>query len=192
MTRPDASASAASLPAFSAERAARRERAERVDHAAFIRRALSHADELLAYARRLCSSAADADDVLQETYLRALTRHRQLRELERCRPWLFRIARCVVIDGQRARARKPVVLVDDELLADRAACARGAARQLRPDLERALALLPQAQREALLLCDVWEFRYAEIVAVPVGTVRSRIARARAALAGALGGDEATR
>jgi len=157
---------------FAARRAAKK--------GAMIELALSYAPELRAYIRRFAPTPWEADDLLQETMVRALTQLDGLRDSARCRAWLFRIARNVFLD--QVKRRRPQPIGDDGAISER--CASHTATPLRPDLERALGALPSKQRECLLLCDLWGFRYAEIariVGAPIGTVRSRISRGRAEL-----------
>jgi RNA polymerase sigma-70 factor (ECF subfamily) len=156
--------------------------------AAFIDAALAHVEELAAFTRRLTGSRWEGDDLLQETYARALSRAEELRDLGACRAWLFRIARNLHLDKLKSADRRRLQLVADG--APESASPADPTRELRPDLERGLATLPPEQRDALLLCDVWGFKYAEIAEITecaLGTVRSRIARARGALLSALGG-----
>lgn len=153
--------------------------------------ALQFLEDVTAFARRLSSSAADADDLVQNTFLRAFRSWRSLREPGACRAWLFRIARNVHLNRERSRRERPDLrLVDDDSLADPRppVAAEWVERLAARDLEKALDRLPPEQREAVLLCDLWGFEYEEIAAItdaPVGTVRSRIARGRARLAGLL-------
>lgn len=149
--------------------------------------ALSCLEDLTAYVRRLARDPADADDLIQATFERAFRAWRGLREARACRAWLFRIARNLWLDSRRTiRSRPELRLVDLEdaapaLLMPADAVARLDAR----DIEGALARLPEDQVEAVLLCDLWGFQYeeiAELTGVPIGTVRSRIARGRARLA----------
>ena len=153
--------------------------------------ALSCLDEIAAFARRLTGNAADADDLVQATFERAFGSWRELRRRAACRAWLFRIARNLFLDGKRAAAVRSQLRLAEVAKTDSAAFVvpvevveRLTARQL----EEALARLPREQREALLLCDLWGFQYAEIAGIvssPIGTVRSRIARARARLSALL-------
>lgn len=146
--------------------------------------ALSYLDEVHAYARRLTRSAWEAEDLVQATFERALRRSHGLRNPSRMRAWLFRIARNIHIDKIRSVSRRAEIrLADDEpgrtpgSIVPAESVERMTARAVGDALER----LSEPQREALLLCDVWGFRYheiAQITDVAVGTVRSRIARAR--------------
>jgi RNA polymerase sigma-70 factor (ECF subfamily) len=147
--------------------------------------------EITSFARRLTGSAPDADDLVQGTYERAFEAWRRLREPVACRAWLFRIARNLFLDGRRASAlRTELSLAEETELINQALVvpAESVERLSARELEQALDRLPADQREALLLCDLWGFRYAEIAEImgsPLGTVRSRIARARIRLSAQL-------
>lgn len=151
------------------------------------------AGELSRFARWLASSPQDADDVVQETLVRAL-RARDVPANDRAlRAWLFRIARNVHVDQRRAQAARDRFVVleggRDDLEEVEEPPVKLAQEPIdRVDLERALAELPEGTRAALVLVDVWEFDHAEVAAildVPVGTVKSRVARGRARLAAIL-------
>lgn len=154
------------------------------------------AGELSRFARWLASSPHDADDIVQEALIRAL-RARDVPPGERAlRAWLFRIARNVHVDQRRAQAARDRFVVlkggRDELEEIEEPVARTAYEHIeRADLERALEDLPEGTRSALVLTDVWEFDHAEVAAIldiPVGTVKSRVARGRARLAAILASD----
>jgi RNA polymerase sigma-70 factor (ECF subfamily) len=146
--------------------------------------ALSYLEEITAFARRLTGNNADADDLVQATFERAFGSRQKLREPAACRPWLFRIVRNLFVDSKRAAAvRSQLSLAEGAEVSAPAFIvpAETVERLTARELEAALDRLPKDQREALLLCDLWGFRYeeiGEIVGSPVGTVRSRIARAR--------------
>jgi len=150
--------------------------------------ALSYLEEVTAYARRLCRVAWDADDLVQAAFEQAFRSFEQLEDPARCRAWLFRIARNLHIDRmRRAKARSELRLVEpgDSLAPEPSVSPETVERLTAKELDAALAQLPDEQREAVLLCDLWGFRYAEIAEItdaPVGTVRSRISRARSELA----------
>ncbi len=148
---------------------------------------LAHADRLTRFGRQLCGDADQAEDLVQETLLHALRVRDQLRDPGRALPWLMQILRRRFLEERRTRARQlrlvesegavtPPVIADleQELLSE----------SLSDEVTAALAVLPEEWRTAVLLADVDELTYEEIATVlecPVGTVRSRIARARAAL-----------
>lgn len=153
---------------------------------------LSYLEEITAFARRLTGNSADADDLAQATFERAFESWRELRQSAACRAWLFRIARNLFVDGRRASAvRSQLSLAEGTESGSPAFVvpAESVERLTARELEAALGHLPGDQREALLLCNLWGFRYAEIAGIigsPVGTVRSRIARARSRMSALLG------
>lgn len=150
--------------------------------------AVGYLGAVSAYARRLARNHADADDLVQETYARAFLRWQSLRDPAACRAWLFQIARRLHIgQGRQAHARPELHVVGTlEAHETRTAAlpADVVERIEAQDLEAALKRLPTEQREAVLLCDLWGFRYAEIADImscSLGTVQSRIHRGRFAL-----------
>ncbi len=156
--------------------------------------ALGALSSLYNFAYRLVGNEADAEDLVQETYVEAFRHAGQLRNLAHCRAWLFRILRNRRASGARSRRVRPgLVLVGGGLEAADESVARETlpqieraviARLARPAIVQALATLPEDMQSALLLCDLEGFTYAEIANImqcPIGTVRSRIARARAHL-----------
>jgi RNA polymerase sigma-70 factor (ECF subfamily) len=141
------------------------------------------------YARALTGRADAADDLVQDTLERALHKwHFWRRECD-LRPWLFSIMHNLHVDGRRRDTR--VDYCDDDTLPVPMQRAEQAdALELR-DLERALALLPLDQREVLLLVCLEELSYAETaraLAVPQGTVMSRLSRGRHRLKAILAGE----
>ncbi|HET7826336.1 MAG TPA: sigma-70 family RNA polymerase sigma factor [Anaeromyxobacter sp.] len=156
--------------------------------------ALAHADALYHLARHLTRHAADAEDLVQETYARAFRALGRIAAGPELRAWLFRILRNAFLDLQRRARRSPVDARDD--LDGLAGAAPGEEAWLRGDaelermrgivgaeIEAALRTLPEDSRVVVLL-DVEGFSEAEVGEVmgcPVGTVKSRLARARAAL-----------
>jgi RNA polymerase sigma-70 factor (ECF subfamily) len=154
-------------------------------------------------ARRLTRNDADAEDLVSETITRAWRARDALADAGAFRGWMFRILNNTFISEERRRQARPQL----EPLA--AECGEDAAdfsmfdqlqqpfllwfsnpeqafldRLLREDLDRALADLPDHYRVVVVLSDLEEFTYGEIAEtlnIPVGTVRSRLARARCAL-----------
>jgi len=163
----------------------------------FAQLALSYLEEVTAYARRLCRTGWDADDLVQTAFEQGFQCFEDLEDPSHCRAWLFRITRNIHIDRMRRKQARPelrLVEPTDRLAPERVVSPEAVERLTAQELEAALARLPEQQREAVLLCDLWGFRYAEIAAitdVPVGTVRSRISRARSELARILVGDQKT-
>lgn len=151
----------------------------------FAARLLDELPALWRTARRMTRSGADAEDLVQATVVRALERKQELREPDRMRGWLLRVQRTVAINGARG-ARHRLEVIDGgnapEPQGDLEADILG--RGFADDVEQALGTIHPEWREALLLREVEELSYEEIARIqvcPVGTVRSRLARARLAI-----------
>lgn len=145
--------------------------------------------ELTSFARWLVGSGQEVEDLVHEVVLRALEHADSIEDPARLRAWLFRTARNARVDLLRAgtaRSRLTVLEGGLEDLEDGAIPADPLPAILdRVDVEKALAKLPEIARAIVLLGDLWQFSYEEmaiILEIPVGTVRSRLARARARLA----------
>jgi RNA polymerase sigma-70 factor (ECF subfamily) len=149
-------------------------------------------------AYRMTGNEHDAEDLTQDAYTEAFAHADQLRNIAHCKAWLFRILRTCLLTRERRRGTRPeLVLLEGGVEAAETTTAPEAlhrlernllARLSRPAIARALAGIPEELRTAVLLCDLEGFTYeeiAEIMACPVGTVRSRIARARIRLANQL-------
>ena len=135
------------------------------------------------YARGLVSDATRADDLVQDTLERAWSRFSLWQKRGDVRAWMFGIMHNHFIDRVRAQRSRPEDSAGDELpeLPQRPQQTDGL--EVR-DLDRLLQRLPPEQREVLLLVSVEELSYQEVAAVtgvPVGTVMSRLSRARARL-----------
>jgi RNA polymerase sigma-70 factor (ECF subfamily) len=148
---------------------------------------------LWTYARRLTGSDDGAHDAVQEAWLRILRAMPRLRDATRVRPWLFGIMRRTLMDRLRGRYAAPASAdVDPDSLAADAPDddAEAEAAALQDGLER----LPVVEREALTLFYLRELSLAEVaelLGVPVGTVKSRLHRARRMLRQAMGSAEET-
>jgi RNA polymerase sigma-70 factor (ECF subfamily) len=153
-----------------------------------------HFDRVHALCRRLVGNDADAHDATQEALIAICRGIGRFDGRSAFSTWAYRVATNVCLDELRRRARRPVVALDEARLertpaagtGDGAVGDRVAARH---DVDRALATLHPEFRVAVVLRDLCELDYAEIahvLGIPPGTVRSRIARGRAALADALG------
>src|ERR671914_2358551 len=149
--------------------------------------ALSHIDSLYGTALRLTRNEADAQDLVQDTYVKAFRARRQFTPGTNLKAWLFTILHNTYRNRRRDIGRDPVEVDSDRV--DLAAPADPAVSPeehllrevMGPDLQAALDALPEAFREAVWLRDVEEFPYAEIaemIGVPLGTVMSRISRGR--------------
>jgi RNA polymerase sigma-70 factor (ECF subfamily) len=154
----------------------------------FEREALPHLRALSRTALRLARNAADAEDLVQETCLRAFRSFGTYTPGTDVRGWLFTILYRVRTDGYRRAGRRPRTVQAPE--PDRFAAARrfDGESDARQDVARGLAHVPPVFREAVLLRDVQEMSYDEVartLGVPVGTVMSRLHRGRALLRRAL-------
>ncbi len=155
---------------------------------------LAHLDALHRVALRLTRSAGDAEDLVQETYLRAFRGADRFRPGTNLRAWLFRVMRNAFLDGRRRESRNPVELAVDPEAVPPAAGGQGGLlrgdaelehlrRIVAAEIEEALGSLAEDARMVVLL-DVEGFEEAEIAEVmecAPGTVKSRLHRARLAL-----------
>ncbi|MCF3948594.1 RNA polymerase sigma factor [Acidiphilium iwatense] len=137
------------------------------------------------YARALLGSAQDADDLVHDSVILALANVKPQMPHDAVRPWLFTIMRHRFISDRRKAKFRHTVPLDDAALGGDAPMFRVSAHQesgLRiHDLSAGLASLPDEMREVLLLVTLENFTYAEVAAmldVPLGTVMSRLSRAR--------------
>ena len=167
---------------------------ERADAAALGREALAYADTLYNLARYLTRSPTDAEDLVQETYARALSAAHQFTPGTNLKAWLFRILWNTFLSHHRHERHNPTVGGLDTVVA--VAPSPESARWLRGDveldrlrkvvgeeIERALESLSEEARTVILLDleGLTEVEVAQVVGCAVGTVKSRLARARAAL-----------
>ena len=133
------------------------------------------------YARALTRDAARADDLVQSCLVRAIAKEHLWEPGTDLRAWLFTILHNQNVNEIRRSVREGVVVaVEDVVPVLTVAPRAGASLQLR-DLERAIRLLPEEQRQVILLVGLEGMRYEEVAAVldiPIGTVRSRLSRGR--------------
>lgn len=141
---------------------------------------ISWLPQLRRYARALTGDSAWADDLVQDTAERALARWTAFRPNSNLRAWLLTILRHLYID--QLRGRREITVDDDSAPWRNLEAPQGEVDGLvLRDLQRALYCLPLEQREVLLLVGVEELSYQEasrVLGVPVGTVMSRLSRAR--------------
>jgi len=162
--------------------------------------ALPHLDALYTMAIRLARNPDDANDLLQETVLRAYRFFHQFESGTNCRAWMLTILFNNFRNGYRKSSREQPASSADEferkvdvesMRADPAGSnpeALLAGQGMEGEVEHALASLPGEFREAILLVDVEELSYQEVSGVldiPIGTVKSRVSRGRAMLRDAL-------
>jgi RNA polymerase sigma-70 factor (ECF subfamily) len=151
--------------------------------------ALEHVDMLYRIARRLTRDETTAEDLVQETYLRALRSYEgfELKEYG-IRPWLLRIMHNLHHSRFKREKRQPVLVEDEQLQqatasGDGAVAATGAALWdgMDEQLVKAMESLPEEYQTVMVLWAIDELSYKEIadaVDVPIGTVMSRLFRAR--------------
>lgn len=143
----------------------------------------AHYEALYRYAYRLTGSSADAEDLTQEAFGKALVRLPQLREPERVKAWLFRILRNLYLHKVRDEKRHRTVPLD--AVGDLPGRDAEETPDLDPSkLQQALDELDEGFRTPLILFYFEEFSYrdiAEQMELPIGTVMSRLARAKAYL-----------
>jgi len=155
----------------------------------FERDALACLDSLYGAGLRLTANPADAEDLVQDTYLKAFRAMDQFEPGTNIKAWLFTILQNTFLNRRRRAVREPVAVESEEierlaadLPGDPVTPEQLLLREtLDADLQTALDRLPEAFRQAVWLRDVEEFTYAEIASmlgVPIGTVMSRISRGR--------------
>jgi len=169
------------------------------DQATFAEQAMPLMDGLYSAALRMTRNPADAEDLVQETYLKAYRAFATFRDGTNLKAWLYRILTNTYINQYRARKRRPeesdLEEVEDLYLYRRlgglegATAGQSAEEELlehltSAEVKEALESLPEQFRMAVLLADVEGFAYkeiAEILDIPIGTVMSRLHRGRKAM-----------
>jgi RNA polymerase sigma-70 factor (ECF subfamily) len=149
--------------------------------------ALTHLDSLYGTSLRLTRNEADAQDLVQDTYVKAFKARKQFKPGTNLKAWLFTILHNTFRNRRRDIGRDPVEVDSDRVDLAAPADPAGTPEEhllraaMGPELQAALDSLPEAFREAVWLRDVEEFPYADIaemLEVPLGTVMSRISRGR--------------
>ena len=158
---------------------------------------LPHMDDVFRFAMGLSKNRAQAEDLVQETYIKAFKAFGGFRTNSNAKAWLFRICKNQFIDGYRQRARRPhhggevEELGVDPVRHSIAVFERQGIENpetfldlFGDEVNSHLRELPEVYSRALLMCDVNGLSYeeiSEILDVPIGTIRSRISRGRAFL-----------
>lgn len=158
----------------------------------FEREALPHMNSIYTYALRLCRDRDDANDLVQETYVKAFRFFESFERGTNIKAWLFRILKNTFINKYRKDAREPDVIeyseVEEFYESIRSTYTTSTNLETQvfdgvfdDDVTKALESLPDDFKTVVLLCDVEGFTYeeiAEFINCPIGTVRSRLHRAR--------------
>lgn len=173
------------------------------DQSTFADQAMEYAPQLYSAALRMTRNQADAEDLVQEAYLRAYRSFHTFQEGTNLRAWLFRILTNAYINRYRAKQRRPqesdLADVEDLYLYRRLGSMETAAASMSAEeqfldiftddeVKQALEDLPENFRLPVLLADVEGFAYkeiAEMLDIPIGTVMSRLHRGRKAMQRAL-------
>jgi RNA polymerase sigma-70 factor (ECF subfamily) len=167
------------------------------DRTAFTEEAMQYTPQLYSAALRMTRNSADAEDLVQETFLKAYRSFGSFQEGTNLRAWLFRILTNTFINTYRAKQRRPIETdledVEDLYMYKRIGSLQAASRSAEDqmldlftddEVKRSLEELPESFRLPVLLADVEGFAYkeiAEMLDVPIGTVMSRLHRGRKAM-----------
>ena len=152
----------------------------------FRQQALQHLDALYNLAVYLTRNGSEAEDLVQETYVRALRFSHRFEPGTHLRAWMFQILRNTFLTFYRLREREPALgeagIADDpQPMFHDAPVDSGETRSAHMDLERALGRIPEEFRTPLLLAEVEGLSLEDVARImdcPVGTVKSRIFRAK--------------
>ncbi|HMN50346.1 MAG TPA: sigma-70 family RNA polymerase sigma factor [Ignavibacteriaceae bacterium] len=161
-------------------------------HEEFEREAVPHMDSLYNYALKMTGDSDDASDLIQETYLKAFRFWDKFEKGTNCKAWLFRIMKNTYINTYRKETKEPdkVDYEDIENFYENIKPSSTDSAHLEKDiydnllddeLSGAISSLPEDFRTVVILCDIEGYTYdeiAEFIDCPVGTVRSRLHRAR--------------
>ena len=153
--------------------------------AAFEAEALPHLDRLFRLAMWFERNRSEAEDLVQETMMQALQSFHRFQPGTNCRAWLATILQNVRSNRRRARGRSPLVDDPDDRIGHATPFVPPVPQELTDEeLLGALGRIPVLFQEVIVLCDVEELTYKEIadaLAIPLGTVMSRLHRGRALL-----------
>jgi RNA polymerase sigma-70 factor, ECF subfamily len=153
---------------------------------------MSHKHALYIYALKIAANSDDASDLVQETYYRAFKSYHQFENGTNSKAWMFMILKNTFINNYRKKRREPEKVCYDEIedIYENIKSDQWKSNNLDLDfyhdllddeLSEALAKLPVKMKDVFLLCDLEGYTYeeiSEIVNIPIGTVRSRLHRAR--------------
>lgn len=166
-----------------------------MDWSRFEIEAMPHAPALFRLAMWFERDRSEAEDLVQETMVRALQSFHRFTPGTNCRAWLMRILHNIRSNRLRARRRRPVVEDPDDRIAEIVPFVPPVPQDVTDeDMLEALRSIPEIHQNVILLCDVEDMTYkevAETLAIPIGTVMSRLHRGRATLRQRLAGTSAT-
>jgi RNA polymerase sigma-70 factor (ECF subfamily) len=160
---------------------------EQLDNTTFELLAMPLFDSLYRYARCLADDRAEAEDLVQETYLKGLRGFMSFTPGTNFRGWMFRILRNTFLTSRSGLRAVPALSLDEDEASQQQVVdkvtpeTKLVQRENRDSLRRAIEQLPLMFREVLVLSDVEDMSYKEIaetLSIPVGTVTSRLIRAR--------------
>jgi len=161
--------------------------------AAFELEVLPHAPRLFRLAMWLERNRSDAEDVVQDTMMQALRSFHRFQPGTNCRAWLITILQRIVSNRRRAKGRSILVSDPDDRIAQTVPFVPPVPQTLTDETVLAtLQQLPRTFQEVIILCDIEDLSYkeaAEALAIPIGTVMSRLHRGRAQLRTELGAAE---
>lgn len=161
-------------------------------YAEFEKEAIPHMDALYNFALKMTGEPDDANDLVQETYLKAFRFFDKFEKGTNCKAWLFRILKNTFINDYRKQTKEPIKVDYDDVqnfyetikstdVKTQHVESDVFSNLLDDDISKAIAKLPEDFRTVIILSDIEGFNYEEIadfVDCPVGTVRSRLHRAR--------------
>jgi RNA polymerase sigma-70 factor (ECF subfamily) len=159
-----------------------RQKSRESEWAAFEAEALPHLSDLFRFAKWLVRDRAEAEDLVQDTFMQALQSFHRFEKGTNCRAWLIRVMFHVNSNRRRAKARLQLVSDTDGRIAETVAVDPPMPQGLtEEEVLRALRILPRQFEEVILLSDIEDMTYKEIaktLGVPIGTVMSRLHRGR--------------
>jgi RNA polymerase sigma-70 factor, ECF subfamily len=154
--------------------------------------ALAHYSDVYRFAYGMCQRASDAEDITQQTFMKYVTHQHTIQDMTKVRSWLLSTAHREFLHQRRRVVRFPHISLDEAGAENMPAKAKSESSM---DTQQVLSALDQIEenlRAPLVLFYLKDMRYREIAEVlgwPIGTVMSRLARAKSALRAALGVDE---
>lgn len=138
----------------------------------------THQGQIRAFLRRMCLNEALADDLAQDTFLRAFQHMHQIDDNDKAKSWLFQIAYRIFLDHIRKNKRRQILMDDNMPISQ---TTQAGPSGIKMDIEHAMNTLSPEQRAAVILCLSYGFSHpeaAQALGQPLGTIKSNIARAK--------------